>query len=122
MFSLDSITGVTSGHITCNVTAWRGEDEQGKTDGWGSAGSDGRRSGGRAGVRLAAGPTRARGPACCGALAGCWLGRVAEQAEPAARPSSSFPFFVFFFFFLDLNSNLVWVFEFKMGAPNSLEF
>ena len=72
---------------------------------------------------LATGPARARGPACCCALAGlagCWLGREAEQAEPAARPSSSFPFSVFFF--LDLNSNLVWVFEFKMGAPNSLEF
>jgi hypothetical protein len=40
----------------------------------------------------------------------------------AMRPSSLFPFSIFFFFFLDLNSNLVWVFEFKMGAPNSLEF
>ena len=39
-----------------------------------------------------------------------WLGREAEQAEPAARPSSSFPFSIFFFFFLDLNSNLVFKF------------
>jgi len=41
--------------------------------------------------RWAAGPARARGPACCCALAGlagCWLGREAEQAEPAMRPSS----------------------------------
>ena len=95
-------------------------------NGWGPlAAAAGEAKGARGVGRWAAGPARARGPTCCCALAGlagCWLGREAEQAEPAARPSSSFPFFVFFFFFLDLNSNLVWVFEFKMGAPNSLEF
>ena len=73
--------------------------------------------------RLLRALTRPAGCYCALAgLAGCWLGREAEQAEPAARPSPLFSFSVFFFFFLDLNSNLVWVFEFKMGAPNSLEF
>ena len=51
---------------------------------------------------LAAGPARARGPACCCALAGqagCWLGREAEQAWATARlpPFSSFSVFLFFF-------------------------
>jgi hypothetical protein len=40
--------------------------------------------------------------------------RWARLGWLAARPSSLFPFSVFFF--LDLNLNLVWVFEFKNGC------
>jgi hypothetical protein len=61
-----------------------------------------------------AGP--ARGPRTRTGARWAWLGWLGCEALFIIS------FFVFFFFFLDLNSNLVWVFEFKMGAPNSLEF
>ena len=82
-------------------------------------------------VDRARGRGRCAGPRAglaCYALAGLLAGLL-RAGGPRSRAGlgceafSSFLFFsVFFFYFLDLNSNLVWVFEFKMGAPNSLEF
>ena len=79
-----------------------------KADGWGSAGSDSRRSGGRVGLlgRLV-GRTCVLGRREGGWKAGWagWLAR-AEQADPA-RPSSSLFLFLFLISFPCLNSNLV---------------